>query len=170
MNNYLREILENLVEQDVKFIICGGVAAVLHGVERMTIDIDISLDLEHTNLERFLFFIKKMNFVPRVAIPANFILDPLKRKMMVEEKNALVFTFIDPDKPYRQIDIFLEENKSYKKLINDTVKINIDNIKINILSVEKLIDMKKDIVPPRDKDLLDIKELQAILRERKSNE
>ena len=108
MNNYLREILENLVEQDVKFIICGGVAAVLHGVERMTIDLDISLDLEYTHLEKFLFFIKKMNFVPRVAIPANSILDPLKRKMMVEEKNALVFTFIDPDKPYRQIDIFLD--------------------------------------------------------------
>ena len=49
MNNYLREILENLVEQDVKFIICGGVAAVLHGVERMTIDLDISLDLERTD-------------------------------------------------------------------------------------------------------------------------
>ncbi len=46
MVNHLELILSELKMQNVRFIVCGGVAAVLHGVERMTMDIDISLDLD----------------------------------------------------------------------------------------------------------------------------
>ena len=169
MDNHLEEILVELKNQNIKFIVCGGVAAVLHGVERMTMDIDISLDLDNTNLKKFLHVIKKMNLKPRVPIPAESILDPEKRKKMIEEKGALVFTFIDPDKPFRQIDIFLEEDKSYKQLHDYIEKINIGGTEINILSIEKLIEMKKDIDPPRGKDLLDIKELELILKQKNSN-
>lgn len=169
MYNHLEEILVELKTRNIKFIVCGGVAAVLHGVERMTMDIDISLDLDNTNLKKFLHVIKKMNLKPRVPIPAESILDPEKRKKMIEEKGALVFTFIDPDKPFRQIDIFLEEDKSYKQLHDYIEKINIGGTEINILSIEKLIEMKKDIDPPRGKDLLDIKELELILKQKNSN-
>ena len=116
MDNHLEEILIELKNHNVRFIVCGGVAAVLHGVERMTMHIDISLDLDSTNLENFLHVMKKLSLKPRVPIQPESILDPEKRKKMIEEKNALVFTFIDPDKPFRQIDMFLEEDKSYKQL------------------------------------------------------
>ncbi len=167
MKNHLEEILVGLKEHNIKFIVCGGVAAVLHGVERMTMDIDLSLDFDKTNLEEFLIVMKKMNFKPRVPIPPEEILDPLKRKQMIEEKNAIVFTFIDPDNPFRQIDIFLEENKSFKQLSNHIEKISIGDMEIDVLSIEKIIDMKKEIDPPRGKDLLDISELQNILEEKK---
>jgi len=169
VDNHLEEILVELKTHDIKFIVCGGVAAVLHGVERMTVDIDISLDLDKANLEKFLYVLKKMNLKPRVPIPPESILDPEKRKKMIEEKGALVFTFIDPDKPFRQIDIFLEDNKSYNQLSPDIEKISIGSTEINILSIKKLIEMKKDIAPPRGKDLLDIKELELILKQRNSN-
>jgi len=169
VNNHLEEILVELETHNIKFIVCGGVAAVLHGVERMTMDIDISLDLDNTNLKKFLHVIKKMNLKPRIPIPPESILDPEKRKKMIEEKGALVFTFIDPDKLFRQIDIFLEEDKSYKQLYDYIEKINIGGAEINILSIEKLIEMKKNIDPPRGKDLLDIKELELILKQKNSN-
>jgi len=89
---------------------------------------------------------------------------------MIGEKGGLVFTFIDPDKPYRQIDIFLEEDKSYNQLHQFIEKINIGGTEINILSIEKLIDMKKDIDPLRDKDIMDIKELGLILKQKTSND
>ena len=56
---------------------CGGVAAVLHGVERMTMDIDLSLDLDRSNLEKFISVMKNMNLKPRVPVPPESILDPL---------------------------------------------------------------------------------------------
>ena len=39
---YLIEIISTLLNEGVAFIICGGMAAVYHGVERMTMDLDIS--------------------------------------------------------------------------------------------------------------------------------
>lgn len=41
MENYLLKIITSLVEKDVDFVICGGVACVLQGCERTTFDIDL---------------------------------------------------------------------------------------------------------------------------------
>ena len=43
--NYLEELLRKLTEQKVRFVVAGGVAAVLHGVERTTMDLDIALEM-----------------------------------------------------------------------------------------------------------------------------
>jgi len=69
VDNHLEEILVELKTQEIKFIVCGGVAAVLHGVERMTMGIDISLDLAKSNLEKFLVVLRKLNLRPRAPIP-----------------------------------------------------------------------------------------------------
>jgi len=37
-----KEFLTVLSRERVKFIVCGGVAAVLHGVERVTMDLDLN--------------------------------------------------------------------------------------------------------------------------------
>nr|HPQ54813.1 nucleotidyl transferase AbiEii/AbiGii toxin family protein [Spirochaetota bacterium] len=63
--NHLKEIITTLSESDVDFIICGGVALVLHGIERMTMDLDLSVDLREQNLQRFIDAMKKLGLVPR---------------------------------------------------------------------------------------------------------
>lgn len=169
-NSYLLELLKSLSQEKVEFIICGGVAAVLHGVERLTLDLDLSLSLKEDNLLKFLDIMKQANMTPRVPIPAESILDENLRKMMIEEKNALVFTFIDPNNLYRQVDVFLGDDKSYESLISETDNISIENhFNIKILSIDKLLEMKRSIQPPRDKDLRDIHALENILKERKIN-
>ena len=43
MSNHINEILFALADEGVEFILGGGVAAVLHGVERVTLDIDLDI-------------------------------------------------------------------------------------------------------------------------------
>ena len=130
MVNYIEEIILKLTDMGVKFIICGGVAAVLHGVERMTVDIDLSLDMDKINLKKFLSAVKIMNLKPRAPVVPESILDPKNREKMIREKDALVFTFVDPELPFKQIDVFLGEENSYSSLIKDSEKISIGNIAI----------------------------------------
>ena len=81
----------------------------------------------------------------------------------MEQKGAVVFTFIDPKNPFKQVDFFLTEDKSYETLIDETVKINLEEgYPLHILTIDKLIEMKSAIDPPRDKDLRDIEELKKI--------
>ncbi len=162
-NNYLTEILDVLAAQGVDFIICGGVALVLHGVERMTLDLDLSVGMDTGNLERFLAVMKRLGLTPRAPVPAESILDPVKRKMMTEEKNALVFTFIDTKNPFRQVDVFITDDFSYHSLLDHVETLDIGGVKMNLISKKRLLEMKKAIKPPRDKDLFDIRVLERIL-------
>lgn len=159
--NHLTDFLVELSKEDVKFIICGGVAAVLHGVERMTLDLDISIDMEISNIMKFLTVVKRLQLVPRAPIPGETLLDPEKIKVLIQEKNARVFTFTDNDKPWRQIDVFLTDDHAYHCILSDTVSMVIGGYKMLVVTKERLIMMKQAIKPMRAKDTHD---LQILLR------
>lgn len=162
-SNYLSQIILTLKERGVDFIICGGVALVIQGVERLTMDIDLSVDLADANLKRFLDAMQKLKLKPRAPVQAELLLDPAARKMFIEEKNALVFTFLDPDNPFRQVDLFITDNLAFDVLKNDSEFIDIENQPIRVLSRAKLLALKQEITPPREKDLFDIQMLKKLL-------
>jgi len=163
-HNHLEEIISTLTNDGIDFIICGGVALVLHGIERLTIDLDLSVDMQEINLQRFLKAMKQLGLSPRAPVPAESLLDPLKREIMIKEKNALVFTFIDTKNPYRQVDVFLTDMHSYDSLKQGSEEIMLGGQQVKLVSKETLLKMKKKIDPPRDKDLFDIQMLEKILR------
>ncbi len=45
MQNHLNEILMVLSEKNVEFVVAGGVAVVLHEVERLTLDLDLAVKM-----------------------------------------------------------------------------------------------------------------------------
>ena len=57
----IRQILARLNEHDVEFVIIGGVAAILHGSARATLDIDICAPLVEPNLSRILSALRGIN-------------------------------------------------------------------------------------------------------------
>jgi hypothetical protein len=162
MQNHLKEILISLANHKVDFIVAGGVAVVLHGVERLTLDLDIAVKMTQENLSRFLQAMKSASLVPRVPVDAESLKDPAILEKMVQEKGALVFTFIDKDQSVRQVDVFLTKEMSYEKLSLDSVKITLSGKKIEIASLDCLLEMKRAIGQPREKDLSDIRELQSL--------
>jgi hypothetical protein len=162
---HITEILLTLSESGVDFIVCGGVALVLQGVERLTMDIDLSVDLEENNLRKFLGAMRRLKLKPRAPVPAESLLDAETRKMYVEEKHALVFTFHDPDNPFRQVDLCIAEPLSFSSLNDCAMVMNIENHSIKVLSRSKLLELKEQINPPRDKDLFDMQILRKLLKD-----
>jgi hypothetical protein len=163
---YLIEIIKTLVDKGVEFIICGGMAIVYHGIERMTMDLDISLNMEPVNVRHFLSAVKELGLTPRVPVPPESLLDKKMVDFFVREKNAIVFTFWDPDRPYRQIDIFLTQDNSFQLLKDDVVYANLEDHTVMVISIEKLLEMKMAIKPPRDKDKFDIAALNKMIEKR----
>ena len=153
-----------LAEAGVRFVVCGGVAAVLHGVERLTLDLDLAVDMETTNLQRMISVFRDIQLVPRAPVAAAIILDEEKRRLLVKEKNALVFTFVDTDHPYRQVDVMIHEEGLYDRLHKDAKSINLTGAQVEIASIAKLIAMKETVKPLRDKDRLDIAALKTLLK------
>lgn len=161
---HLREIILALADAEVEFIIGGGVACVLQGVERFTLDLDVAVNLTAENLERFVAVMNKQHLTPRVPVSPEALLDPAAVKMMVEEKHAVVFTFIDVDDPARHVDVFLRNDLSYEALNQHADGIDLSGRMIKVLGRQKLLAIKEAIVPPRDKDQLDIATLRRLIQ------
>jgi len=160
--SHLIEILCTLQDRGVDFVVAGGVAAVLHGVERMTLDLDVAVSLDPNNLRCFLSALDQLRLVPRAPIPADTILDAARVEELIREKNALVFTFWNPQEPYRQIDMFLTRENSFDDLVADAHALTIRGRTIRVASRRKLIEMKSRVRPVREKDMNDIKALTEI--------
>lgn len=162
MENYLKEMLVTLTECEVEFVVGGGVACVLHGVERVTLDLDVAVQMDSSNLRRLIGAVEKLKLQPRIPVSLADIGDPEFVRSMVVEKKALVFSLADFDRPLRHLDIFLDPKLSFERLSKGAVWIDIGGVKIRVVSKELLIKIKNEIKPLRAKDVLDLQELARL--------
>jgi hypothetical protein len=168
--SHLVEILCILVDRGVQFVVAGGAAIVLHGIQRMTLDLDIAVSPDQTNLRRFISTLNQLKFIPRAPVPAETILNRERVEALVREKNALVFTFWCPGEPYKQIDMFLTRENSFDGLVSDARMLTVCGRTVLVASRKKLIEMKRRVEPIRAQDLSDIQALQTIEKTNQSSD
>jgi hypothetical protein len=161
-NNEIWKLIKVLSESEVKYVICGGVACFLHGVERITVDLDVSISLEDSNIEKIIGISKKLNLKPRNPEPIENFLDTEKRRQWIEKKGALVYTLVS-DKDYAQLDIFLKYPKTFEELYANSDKMLLNGLEVNVSSKEDLIFAKEAVTPIRYKDETDIRELKILI-------
>ena len=155
-------ILNALSDAGVEFIVGGGMACVLQGVERLTMDVDVAVMMKEKNRERLVEVTKNLGLIPRVPLNPRSLMDPAVRRVVLEEKKAIVFTFLHPDRPSFQLDVFLRPDLAYETLLQDAEWMSLEGRKIQVLNRQKLLALKKNIQPPRPKDLLDIAALEGM--------
>ena len=153
--------MTTLVDAGVEFVICGGVAVVLHGVERVTMDLDIRVPEDEANYLRLVESLASRGFQARNPEPMSALCDPARRKAWVEEKKALVWTAQSPD-GLEQIDVFLSYPVSWEDLARDSRTIRLKGRPVRLSSREHLLVAKRAVQPPRRKDLRDIEDLEAL--------
>ncbi len=161
--DHLSEILVSLADRHVNFIVGGGVAAVLHGVDRVTMDLDIAVQWEEENLRRFLDCMCNLKLKPKVPIDPEVLLDRQSFDALMKAKNAVVFTFRDEKDPIRVVDIFIKPELSFETLSPDSVSVSLYGRAIRIVSAAHLLRLKQAIRPMRPKDELDIRSLKDMM-------
>ena len=62
MLNLLQDVFASSQKHNVKFVVIGGIAAVLHGVPRATLDLDILIESTPENAKKLLAALKEANF------------------------------------------------------------------------------------------------------------
>lgn len=161
-SNHLLELLTRLSHSGVHFIVAGGVAAVLHGVERMTMDVDLAIEETPENIRRFLEEMAAAGLKPTAPVPSQILLDRPALNRLVTEKGALVLAFSHPEMPWLQVDVFLSQDAAFDTLKNFTQDVSLGEITVRIVTARHLIAMKRRIEPLRAKDREDIEALERI--------
>jgi hypothetical protein len=110
-------MLVTLADARVTFVVGGGVAGVLHGVERVTLDLDVAVQMNAPNLDRLIRAVEQLDLqTPPVPVSLADIGELELVRSIVMEKGALVFSLVDFNNSLRHLDIFLSPALSFKRL------------------------------------------------------
>ncbi len=154
------EIFKEVELRSVRYLVVGGMAVNLYGYIRLTMYLDIMVDLSDKNLSKVVDVTEKFGYTSRVpANPHEFISEE-KKDEWIKEKGAVVFTFIDLKKPFKQIDIFLSNPIDFDEAYSRREVMTIGGAKVSIASIDDLIKMKTSTARPRDME--DIHHLERI--------
>lgn len=134
-------------EHKVEYILIGGVAVILHGLERLTRDIDIFVKMIPTNIEKL-----------RKALYYVYEDISIKEITLEELQNYPVIRYGTPNGFYIDIITQIGNAFSYEDLEYEVFEYQ--GIKIKIGTPETLYKLKKDTIRSKDKgDAIFLKEL-----------
>lgn len=159
---YYEDIFKKLDEEAIRYLVVGGVALVLHGVVRLTADLDLMVWLDKKNLSHFISVMKELGYKPKVPVKAEEFIDSAKRQFWKEVKGMQVFSFYHPAKPMNLIDVIIDEPIDFLIAERRKVSMKAKQIKIPVVSIEDLIKLKR--LAGRPQDLADIDALNELER------
>lgn len=135
-------LIERLVDAKVEFCIIGGVAAVLHGATRMTIDLDIAAPFSRENLQRLLGALADLD-VRHASRPELAVADdPIERIM----KFRMLLLRTD----FGRLDVLPEVSPlgQYENLT--TIELDVGPRTCKVLALDDLIAVKRSLTRPQD--------------------
>ena len=135
--NNLASLLELLCQTNIDFVLVGGLAAVSQGAPITTFDLDIVPRLQDDNLQLLLKFLNSQNARFR-GRPKNQVLRP-KLEDLVAGGHCLFMTDSGP------LDVLgkIENDLDYEILLKDCVETSIEGFAVKVLSLEKIVSLKK---------------------------
>jgi hypothetical protein len=159
---FYEEIFKLLNKKRVDYIVVGGVALALHGVVRLTADLDLMIHLDEKNIAKFIDVMGELGYKPRIPVRMEELKDADKRKWWLKEKNMKVFSFYHSQQAISLVDIFIYEPIDYEKARRNLIRIKAGNLSIPVASMNDLIKLKK--ISGREQDLADIEALKKMGR------
>jgi predicted nucleotidyltransferase len=154
-------IIAALNQQNVHYLVVGGLAVVAHGYVRFTADVDLMLALDEANLARAVAALESLGYRPRAPVAFEEFIEPRNRQKWITEKGMTVFSLFSPAHPATEIDLFAENPLDFSAAFQRAVPIEIaSGIKAPVCAIEDLIQLKSLANRPRDRE--DIEQLKRL--------
>lgn len=156
------KLVERLTKGSVKFVLIGGFAGVVHGCTYVTQDIDICCDFSADNLLVLQKALKGLHPVHRMT--------PQRLKLKLTTESCARFKNLYLDTDIGQVDCigFVQGLGNYEDIepMSEIRDIG-GGLRIRVLTVDSLIEARKAMNRPRDREA--VLQLEAIKKMRKKN-
>mgnify|MGYP006995586990 CR=1 FL=1 len=166
MEKEVQEIVEALNHANVRYVVAGGLAVVAHGYLRLTMDVDLVIDLERENLLRGLNTLERVGYKPRLPVTKEQFADTQIRETWIKEKNMMVFPLWNPSHAKGMvIDIFVKCPFDFANEYAKAKWLEMDGgTRVPFVGLDCLLKMKETAARP--KDLVDIEYLKRVRNEK----
>jgi len=156
MNLFLeshKAFLKYLLHNDVDFLLVGGYAVIYHGYARMTNDMDIWINPNHKNKDKFISALRAYGIEEA----------DLAHLSSLDFNQALAFHI---GESHDKIDFLTKMvGLKFEEAAQRMEQLKVDDISVNIIHIEDLIINK--MLSNRMKDKADVEELQKIMQLKK---
>lgn len=153
LENYL-EILHSFEENEVEYILIGGLAVILHGMPRFTLDMDVFLKDSKENINN----LKK-------ALKSIFPEDQSINELSAEEFERYSVIRYGPPEGDFYIDFITRIGEAFRFEDLEYEIREINDFKLRVATVKTLIKMKKNTI--REKDKMDVLFLEQLIKKGK---
>lgn len=161
------EVFKAFYQEKVKYLVVGGLAVNLHGVPRITYDIDIIISTDRDNVLKLNRTLRDLGYVPRLPVNPDDMADEKTLKDWIENRNMKAFSFYHKKENRKVVDIVLGHPLDFTEAFHRSAIRKVGDIEIYVASIDDMLSMKK--VSNRPKDLSDmemLKEAQKIMEQR----
>jgi predicted nucleotidyltransferase len=155
------EFFRTLHEEGVRYVLVGGIAVNLHGVERATADVDLLLALDSENLGRFNRVARRFAMKPVVPVALEDFADAAKVESWIRDKHMVAFALRSPDKLDPTVDILVQPAVAFEEAHARAVAMDMGGVPLSVAAIEDLIRLKTGTGRQRDQG--DIDALRRVL-------
>ncbi len=100
----------------VRFVLVGGLALVLHGLDRLTADVDLVIDLSADSAHAAAQALTVAGYRPLAPVDPIALADPEQRREWQTVRNMQVFSFWDSSNTRPTVDIMLSPEVPFEEL------------------------------------------------------
>jgi hypothetical protein len=128
-----RDVFQLLNQYNVRYVVVGGLAVLLHGYNRRVLDLDIVIPSEPSEQHRAQQVLMMAGFMPTIPLPLNML---------------TVLRMLDQFQ--REIDVFIRFQVSFEDLWADRAEFYVEGVPIPVTSIEHLVQAKRATGRPED--------------------
>ena len=154
------DLFATLHRHQVEYVLIGGLAVALHGIERNTMDIDLCIVISPDNLRRMIEAAKELNLSPVLPVPLETLSQIDTLKQWHQQRNLQAFALRTPDLAGVTLDLLLFPPIAPADMCQRAVRLDVSGIPIQLASVDDLIALKQSVGRPID--LADIEHLKRL--------
>lgn len=153
------DLFRALEKHQVRYLLVGGLAMNLHGVPRMTMDVDLVLVMDEDNLERFFACARELHLTPSVPVPLSDLKKPEQRKLWHEQKRMIAFGLQNTEARIpTMVDILIAPGIDIDLAMGRAILRDLDGTVVTLASIDDMIALKKGT--GRAQDESDIEHLE----------
>jgi predicted nucleotidyltransferase len=154
-------VLKDLCRRDIRFVVVGGLAAILHGAPGQTLDIDLVFSRDPENIQRLLDFLGEADAIFRIQP---------HRRLRPNESHLAGGGHLNLLTRYGPVDLLgtIGNNLGYADLASHSNEMDIgQGLRIQVLDLETIIAVKEQLGSA--KDLAALPALYQTLRQMKKS-
>ena len=154
------DLFSALTRHKVNYLLIGGLAVSLHGVERATMDVDITVAMNPGNLASMIEAARELKLTPVLPVPLKALADLKLLRLWHTERHLEAFALRSPELAGVTVDVLLFPPVEFVVMAHRAVVFNVANTPIRVASIDDLISLKQAVGRPID--LSDIEHLKRV--------